>query len=388
MSQHFVILSKSFNDKIMFQNENEIKFLLAFSFCQINTRKKLSKIKSHFDDLEKAWNNSEKLRQVGLISKQEFQRISEFQSSSKINRLMEMLADFQITPIDFESTYYPPLLKEIDNPPEIIFARGDISLLKEKSITIVGSRKNTVYGERVAQKIASEISRAGIAVVSGLALGIDSIAHRAVLDHEGKTIAVLASGIDDASITPKTHFHLAKKILSSGGLLISEYFPLAPALKQNYIARNRIMAGISLGTLVIEAAQKSGSLITARFALESGREVFSVPGSIFCPQSAGTHNLIKEGAKLVCSVNDILEELDPLYNKTDLQKEDRQEELTHFSENEKKLWKILGTMPIFIDRIISLSKLNQVEVARILSKWEIEGKIVNIGQNNFVKIKT
>lgn len=206
------------------------------------------------------------------------------------------------------SPHFPRLLKEIQDPPERIWIRGEWDL-EAPTIAIVGTRKPTSYGRDSAQFFSDALSRAGFTVVSGLALGIDTIAHQAALEAGGKTVAVLGSGID--VITPSSNQILAERI-ENHGCLLSEFPPGTPAYPANFPQRNRIMSGLSLGVLVIEAGEGSGALITARFAGEQGREVFSVPGPLFSRQSAGTNRLIQEGAKLVMTPEDVVEEFSHL----------------------------------------------------------------------------
>jgi DNA processing protein len=277
---------------------------------------------------------------------------------------------------------YPSQLKEISSAPPVLYFRGDIGILENKSIAIVGSRKFTTYGQRVTENITRDLVRAGLTIVSGLAIGIDGIAHRSALAGEGLTIAVLGTGIDDTTIYPREHFSLAQDILYGGGAIITEQPPKTPSLKQNFPARNRIMAGLSLGTLVIEAAIGSGSLITAEFALEQNREVFAIPGDIFSPQSAGANFLIKKGAKLVSSATDILEEL----NISQIQSTHNLKMFEPLTEEERIIWKVLSNDPIHIDKISKMTRLDTARVASVLSSLEIEGVVKNIGGQNFIKL--
>lgn len=202
---------------------------------------------------------------------------------------------------------YPPLLLETADPPVLLYADGAVDRLSAPSIAVVGARHPTAQGTENARNFAASLGRAGLVVVSGLARGIDAAAHEGALAAGGCTVAVLGSGPDEPY--PPSNARLAARIVEQGGLLISEYAPGTPPLKDNFPRRNRIIAGLSLGTLVVEAAVRSGSLITARLASEAGREVFAIPGSIHSPQAKGCHALIKQGAKLVEVATDILEEL-------------------------------------------------------------------------------
>lgn len=274
---------------------------------------------------------------------------------------------------------YPFLLREIPNPPYILYARGQLKMNNHKLLAIVGSRKYTSYGSQVTQSFARDLSGAGITIVSGLAIGIDSYAHRGALEKEGKTIAVLGNGLDSASIYPKVNFNLSRQIEDEGGLLLSEYPVGTSAGPLTFPARNRIIAGLTLGTLIVEAGQQSGALITAQLALDYNREVFSVPGSIFSAASFGTNDLIKKGAKLIIGTSDVLEELNINLEKSKIISPKIPE-----NETEKILLEILNSDPIHIDIISKISKLKTFEVNSALSIMEIKGWVKNIGGQNYI----
>lgn len=210
----------------------------------------------------------------------------------------------QITIKDAE---YPSLLKEISSPPQRLWLTGSKLVEGEKRLTVVGTRKPTPYGRRVVHKLIKEIAEAGVTIVSGLAIGIDGLAHQAALDAGGKTIAILAGGLD--IIYPASHRGLADKIIKSGGTLISEYPPGSEHFKQNFVARNRIQSGVSESVLIVESTEKSGTLITAQFALDQNRNVMAIPGNIDSLTSKGTNNLIRDGAIPVTCAQDILDVL-------------------------------------------------------------------------------
>lgn len=205
---------------------------------------------------------------------------------------------------------YPPLLSRIDDPPGLLFVRGAILPQDSLSVAIVGARHATAYGLKVAEQLGASLARAGYTVVSGLARGIDAAAHRGALEAGGRTLAVLGSGV--LNIYPPEHVDLAREVIDAGAL-ISELPPLTDPTTGTFPQRNRIVSGISLGVVVVQAAERSGALITARLAAEQGREIFAVPGAIDCRMSRGCHGLIRDGAKLIESVDDVLEELGPLF---------------------------------------------------------------------------
>jgi len=213
------------------------------------------------------------------------------------------LRDSTITLADSD---YPPLLRAIIDPPLALHVRGDRTLLAKPAVAIVGSRRASPYAINVARGLAHDLAGTGLVVVSGLAIGVDAAAHEAALDASFPTIAVLGTGID--VVYPRTNRALFKRIVEHG-LLLSEFAPTTPPLAMNFPIRNRVISGLTSGTIIVEATSRSGSLITARTAAEQGREVFAVPGSIYSAGSEGTHRLIQYGAKLVHDVNDVLEEL-------------------------------------------------------------------------------
>ncbi|QYJ78912.1 DNA-processing protein DprA [Shewanella acanthi] len=210
------------------------------------------------------------------------------------------------TLIDFSDPLYPPLLKQIPDPPSILFIKGPVEALAYPSLAIVGSRNASPSGLQVAYQLATEVSALGISICSGMALGIDGAAHRACVEHNRPTFAVLGTGID--IVYPRRHRQLYEDIQQQG-CIISEFWPDVGPFAGNFPKRNRIISGLSLGTLVVEACRKSGSLITARLAMEQGREVFAVPGSILGGYHQGCHDLLRDGAKLVETAADIVEEL-------------------------------------------------------------------------------
>jgi DNA processing protein len=287
-----------------------------------------------------------------------------------------------ITIVTFQDDNYPALLKQIPDSPYLLYMKGNLDCLKLPMIAVVGSRKLTEYGNRATRTFARDLANRGICVVSGLAFGIDASAHRGALEAKGKTIAVVGNSLDAASIYPRTNFQLAEEIIESGGLLISEFPIQTQAANWTFPARNRIMAGMSLGTLVVEAAEKSGSLITANLALDYNREVFAVPGPIFSPQSAGTNLLIKSGAKLVACAADVMSELkieqsvEPVAQKIDFE----------LAEEEKNILSVLSHEGCYIDRITKLTKLETATIASNLAMLEIKGLVKNIGGQQYIKL--
>jgi DNA processing protein len=270
---------------------------------------------------------------------------------------------------------YPQRLLEISNPPPLLYLLGDATLVDRSSIAIVGSRNGTAQGIANAARFARALSAAGMTIVSGLALGIDAAAHRGALEERSSTIAVLGCGIDIAY--PSRNADLYGAIVESG-LLVSE-FPLAtPPVATNFPRRNRLISGLACGVLVIEAALESGSLITARLAAEQGREVFAVPGSIHSPLSKGCHALIKEGAKLVESAQDVLEELNATASTKHV--------TLAPAEKEHELLRHLGYDPCNVDSLCQRSGLTPETVSAMLLQLELEGIVASLPGGRYQRI--
>jgi DNA processing protein len=271
---------------------------------------------------------------------------------------------------------YPPLLAQIADPPVLLFCRGNLESFELFKIAMVGSRNPTRMGIKYAEQFAQQLASLGIAVTSGLALGIDGASHRGALSVDGITIAVLGSGCD--VIYPARHSKLALQI-EDRGLIISE-FPLGtPAYPVNFPRRNRIVTGMSLGTLVVEAQERSGSLISARLAMEQGREVFALPGSIQSRQSRGCHRLIRDGAKLVDNLEQILEELDSLaqFQSQEQRKFGKAKASLNLSPTKAEIVALLGAEPVVLDQLCSLLEQEVSELLAALVELEIDGIIVN-----------
>jgi len=281
----------------------------------------------------------------------------------------------EIKTLSIKDKNYPKLLKKIKNPPKVLYFRGEI-LPEENCFAVVGTRLCSAYGKQVALEIAGDLAEGGLTIVSGLAPGIDTFSHLATVERKKRTIAVLGTGIDEKSIYPKSNFKLTQKILETGGCLISEYPPGTPGSNFTFPQRNRIISGLSLGVLVIEAKEKSGALITAEWAKKQGRKIFAIPGPIHSSNSRGCHYLIKNGAKLVENANDILEELG-------LTKITSPGLVVGEDEEENLILLALKEEPLYIDKIIEKTKLSAAKVASILAVLEIKNKIRNLGSNTY-----
>ena len=288
--------------------------------------------------------------------------------------------------VTLADAHYPKALLEITDPPPLLYAKGNLALLNSPSIAIVGSRNASVQGEKNAQAFAFDLANMGLCVVSGMALGIDGAAHRGALAATGATIAVVGTGLD--IVYPAKHRELAHQI-AEHGLIISE-FPLStPSKPQNFPKRNRMISGLSLGCLVVEANLQSGSQITARLAAEQGREVFAIPGSIHSPMAKGCHQLIKQGAKLVDCIQDIVEELKlqeirPTTHQDLNQSKTQEQNNSATASNPLLIW--LGYDPMPLEQIVQLSGLTVSEVSSMLMLLELEGKVASLAGGQFQKI--
>lgn len=275
-----------------------------------------------------------------------------------------------------ESEHYPLLLAQCHSAPTVLYARGDHNALHLPQLAIVGSRNASKGGLELAQEFAAHLSRHGLAVTSGLALGIDGAAHRGALAVAGKTIAVVATGLDE--VYPRRHEKLSDEILAGGGVLVSEFAPRTPPVAQNFPRRNRIISGLSLGTLVVEASLQSGSLITARYAMEQGREVFALPGSVRSLYHRGCHALIRQGAKLVESTSDIVEELGGLLafkQQESAVLRSLQQKTDDWSEDAVQVFKLLDHTPVALDVLAARSTLSIESLSAALMDLELEAAI-------------
>ncbi|SEF51401.1 DNA processing protein [Eubacterium ruminantium] len=331
------------------------------------------------------------------VPKKMAQRICEFSERDcliKIEEIMNKLDEGGYSFLTFYDEDYPERLKNIPNPPQILYFKGDKELLnKGRCVAIVGSRQATEYGREAALYFAGELSGAGFTVVSGLAYGIDTAAHRGAIQNGGKTIGVMGSGIND--IYPKGNLHLYEEMYSSQ-LVISENGPGIPSYAFNFPVRNRIISGLSEGVIVVEAREKSGSLITADIALEQGRNVYAVPGRITDPMNKGTNNLIAQGALIANDADTVIADLlgasetEDAYQKKwkenkKKETDKKEREYLELSENERKIFNCLSGEPMFIDDITSVSGLSLTLALEGLIKLEKKKLIKAVERGYYVK---
>lgn len=271
-----------------------------------------------------------------------------------------------------ESLDYPRALLKIKKPPKKIWIEGNEKLLNQKGIAIVGSRKCTEYGEKWCEIFTKGLIEYDFVIVSGMAIGIDSIAHKTAIKFGGKTIAVLPSGL--ANIYPKQNTEIYKQIIKNGGAVITEYSPNIEGCKERFLERNRIVSGLALGTLVVEASKISGTSITAKITQKEGKKVFCIPGSLDNPKSTGTNIMLKKGAELVTSVEDIVSNYG-ITKKMKILKEENNFILETIDEEYRDLYKLICKGPININKLANLSNLSISEVIGKIAILEIDGKI-------------
>jgi len=362
--------------------ENSLKYWLAWNKITDIGPKRFYKLFKYFSSVDTAW--QAKLGEISRIlnlSPKTSNRIFEEKNNINPERELDLVRKHKVNVLTIEDTLYPENLKTIHYPPPVLYFKGNIAEADKYSISIVGSRKATYYGKMVAEKLSKDLALTGLTIISGMARGIDTAAHKGALLVNGRTIAVLGCGID--YIYPPENRRLAQEIQGSGAV-ISEFPLFTLPERQNFPRRNRIISGLSLGTVVVEAAEKSGALITADFALEQGREVFAIPGNINSPLSNGSHNLIKQGAKLVNNYRDILEEIYLTLPQKTVEKE-IVEKNTSLNKEEKIIYRLITTEPVQIDEIIEASKLPASKVSEILLNLELKDLIKEIEGKRFVK---
>ena len=327
-----------------------------------------------FGSPEAIFKASEKeLCETNGISVATARRIRSFSNSSRVESILRDAQRSSVRVVTLGDTDYPEQLRNLDDAPVVLYVRGSLQRDDRFGIAVVGSRKFTPYGESVCCRIASEMSEWGLTVVSGMALGIDSVAHQAALSAGGRTLAVVGSGPDICY--PSENRRLMERIICSGAV-VSEFPPGTEPLREHFPRRNRLISGLSLGVLVVEAAAKSGALITARAALEQNREVFAVPGNITAAQSEGTNRLIREGAKVVLEAKDILEELAPVL-KGFLRTPSGEGPV--LSDSEKSLCAHLSGEPVHVDTIAREARMPVQEVLNRLLALELKGAVRQAG---------
>ena len=333
-----------------------------------------------FGDAKSAWDATPaELRAAGL-SKKIVERFTDTRNKVDLDKLWDEIAAKEIRVMTWNDADYPARLREIAQPPPILYLRGDFIEEDAWAVAIVGTRRVTSYGRQVTEEVASFLAQNGVTIVSGLARGVDGIAHQAALKAGGRTLAILGSGVN--RIYPPEHRALAEQVIQSGAV-ISDYAPDTPPEGSNFPPRNRIISGLSMATIVIEAAETSGALITANFALEQGREIFALPGNIFAAQSKGPNKLIQKGAHPLLSPRDILEVLDL----TRISQHQSAQRVLPTDATEAQLLGSLTHEPTHVDEIRAKTGLAVEKVSSTLVMMELKGMVRHVGGMNYVTVR-
>ncbi|MCL5019075.1 MAG: DNA-processing protein DprA [Patescibacteria group bacterium] len=361
----------------------ERNYYLAFSLVKGIGPKTFANLLKYFKTAEKTWKaNPTELKKAGLGDRL-IQKFEKARSELDIKNYLEKLKQKKASFIALCDKEYPKLLASIDNPPIILFVKGDISKVSlDKTIGIVGTRKITNYGREVTKLFSNDLASNGFTIVSGLAMGVDSVASESAIEASGKTIAVLGSGVD--LCFPSVNKPLYDKILDNNGIIVSE-FPLGfSPTKGSFPSRNRIIAGLSKGVLVTEGAQDSGALITADYAFKFNRKVFAIPGPITSSLSVAPLKLIEKGAKLVTSADDILKEF--RIQGSELRIKTQNSKVKGETKEEQKILSLLENESLHFDEIVRRLKLEPPLIGSTLSILEVKGIIVKSLEGGFYKI--
>lgn len=359
-------------------SSEDLHYWVALSRCPKLGPTRFALLRRKFATMAEAWQAGRgELAQAGLDNGT-VAALIEHRNATDVTATWKEFTALDINVITIADSNYPKLLKEIFDPPAVLYYKGKIDSLHSLCLAVVGTRQATPYGQRAACDMVVPIASANVTIISGLAYGIDATAHQAALSAKGKTVAVLANGLD--TVYPTAHRKLADDIISSGGALVSEFPPGVAPLKQNFVQRNRIIAGLASATLVIEGARESGALITARFALESNREVLALPGSIYSEQSFGTNDLLKSGAHLVSAPGDV-------FNVLGLEpKSVSAGPRRPLLEDEADLLRHLSHEPVHIDELARELAMPVSVLAGKLTALELAGYVQDTGGQRYVRI--
>ncbi len=339
---------------------------------------KVRALLDHFGDLEQAWRAGPGELKAAGLDRKSLENLLSARAGIDLAREVERVEKAGARVLIWDDPDYPPLLKNLPDAPPVLYVKGQLTETdREWTVAIVGTRRATAYGRQAADTLSTELARNGITIVSGLARGIDACAHEAALKAGGRTLGVLACGIDQ--VYPPEHVKLAARIAEQGALL-TESPCGSPPEAGNFPARNRIISGLSLGTIVVEAGETSGALITADRALEQGREVFAIPGNIFSRASAGTHRLLKDGATLVTSAQDVLEAL----NLKMIAAHSEVRAVIPADATEAKLLSLLSNDPLHIDALVRESELPITQVSSTLALMELKGMVRQVAGMQYV----
>lgn len=360
---------------------NDIKrYWIGFNLVKGIGPVRLKKLLSVFGDAKTAWlAPADQLEEAGLSHKL-VNRLLKIRERESLDQLWQKMQEQEINILTWEDEAYPARLREIHRSPPVLYLRGEIKREDEWAVAIVGTRHFTSYGRQVTERVAGTLARNGVTIISGLARGIDGIAHRAALEAGGRTLAVLGNGVD--VVYPPEHRGLAQEMMAQGAL-ISDYSPGTPPDGSNFPPRNRIISGLAKAVLVIEAGQRSGAIITANYAVEQGREVFAAPGNIFAPKSKGCNQLIKKGAHPLLDAQDVLELLDM----TQIAEQKMARKVLPSNPTEATLFKALGLEPVHVDDISAQIDMPVEEVTSTLALMELKGMVRKVSGMQYMAIQ-
>ncbi len=350
------------------------KYWIGFNHVAGIGPARLKLLAGHFPSLEAAWHADEQSLARSGLDQRTISSLVQTRRSLDLDAVQRRLDDLGASALTLEDPDYPVLLKELPDAPPVLYVRGSLTDRDRWAIAIVGTRKASHYGHDTAFQLAFDLAREGLTVVSGLALGIDAAAHRGALEAGGRTIAVLPCGID-------TVYHLARQIADQGAL-VTEFPPGTAAESKNFPPRNRIISGLSLGVIVVEAPEKSGALLTAESAAEQGREVFAVPGQTTSAGSRGSNRLIQDGAKLIMSIDDVLTELN--LTREAAQTHVEVARIAPANSQEQQILEQLGTEPLHIDELCRQLNLPVAAVSSTLALMELKGMVRQVGNMQYV----
>jgi len=356
------------------------KYWIGFNLIKGIGAVRMQGLIAYFGDLESAWVASPADLAGAGLGRKIIERVVSARENVDLDKVWEKIEKQGIKILTWQDEAYPQRLKEIDQPPPVLYVRGEYLPDDLFAVSIVGTRRVTPYGRQITEELASFLAANGLTVISGLARGVDSIAHQTALKAGGRTIGILGSGVD--RIYPPENRALAKKMMEHGAI-ISDYAPGTPPEASNFPPRNRIIAGLSLAVVVVEAGETSGALITAEFAAEQGREVFAVPGSILAPQSKGTNKLIQQGALPLLSITDLMQALDI----TRVGKQKSARKIMPGDATEARLLDVLGNEPLHVDEIRNQSELPIEKVSAALALMELKGMVRQVGGMNYVAVR-
>ncbi|MFC1944892.1 DNA-processing protein DprA [Chloroflexota bacterium] len=356
---------------------SQLNYWMGFDLIPGIGRARFARLIEHFGDLERAWSASPAELAAAGLDKKLVDSIIALRPKISPEDEVSKLERHKVRALTWDDPEYPARLKEIYDLPPLLYMRGELTDDDRWAIAVVGTRRPTAYGREVTERLVRELVASRVTIISGLARGIDTVAHRAALDAGGRTIAVLGCGLD--MVYPAENVKLAQEIAGRGAVVCDYPLCIKPR-PENFPRRNRIISGLSLGVLVTEAGRSSGALITANLALEQNREVFAVPGSVLSSQSEGTNRIIQEGAKLVREAGDVLEEL----NLTMIPQQMEMREIAPENETESLLLKHLSHEPMHIDEMCRSSRLPVTAVSSALAIMELKGMVRQMGNMNYV----